>query len=644
MPAAPPKQPKLTALSRAAVKLVVLLGPSDGSAPTSANEVDFLVPTRIERSSGGGRVNSMSLNYLLAKDQEHVVDTLTPKAINRQVEIREVDSFGNAKRVLAWGKLAAQPIQIGESESVTWTVRIDKHHFGQPAGPTPYWRIIGFSTDVGDFDLPWIFNPEIDDQIKGNRSDKQKATANDCYTFFDAYAIDTAEGRAYHAQVPAKWRIFEAVHTLCWCLNPDETWIKNPTRADCSIDLAEVDSDHERLKNLTLPTNQYLPELLDALLNPFGCSWTIDIDIDPLTDQSVRRLRFFRRNIGTKRELFLQRPSENLDPTKSTVPDLNLNFDIATLSNKVIGCTSLIQREGTWPLYFGWPVSEDSLDRDTLETDSAAQKAHPHAGHKLVLNETGAWTNLRPEILFHTNLSHVLGDGTQLLPRARKFKPCLSRVVSGTTDQLESRGIWLEWKDPADGIWKKPKWSFSVLQLECGIWLETIPRELWDAIQDDPTTTGVRVTATIEGDTRTYAEAGPDVDSPNADEITLRLNLGDKFHDRAVDSSSIFYADRATADEANDLIALQAYVEQIRALEDAAELSCSAPLEGIDHPEYEIGDLITSINGRNLQLSRNNPALFTTERYLQIVGINYQLKDGQSMELLLESFDEERAL
>lgn len=643
MPAAPPKQPKLTALSRAAAKLVVLLGPDDGSAPTMANEVDFLVPLRIERSAGGSRVNSMALQYLLAKDQEHVIDTLTPKSVNRQVEIREVDAFGDAKRVLAWGKLAAQPIQIGESESVSWAVRIDKHHFGVPLGPAPYWLSAGFLDSVEDFDLPWVFNPEIDDQIKGNRSNMQSEDTAQRYAFFDAAVVDTSAGRVAHGQTVSKWRLFEAVHTLVWTLNPDETFIKNPTRADCSIELAEVDSEHERLKNLTLPVNQYLPELLDQLLEPFGCTWTIDITIDPVTDLSVRRFRFFRRNVGTKRELFLQRPGEDLDPTKSTVPDLSLNFDIAKLANKIIGCTSLIQREATWPLYFGWPVSEDSLDRDVLETDSAAQKAHPHAGHKLVLNETGAWTGLRPEIVGPRSLRNVLGTFT-LTARARKFKPCLSRVVSGETDKLESRGIWLEWLDPADNTWKKPKWSFSVLQLECGIWLETIPRELWDAIQDDPSTTGVRVTATLEGDTRTYAEVGPAADSPNADEIILRLNLGDKFHDRAVHSSSIFYTDRATADEASDQIAMQAYLAQVRGLEDAAELSCSAPLEGIDHPEYEIGDLITSVNGRNLKLSRNNPALFTTERFLQIVGINYELKDGQRMELLLESFDEERAL
>lgn len=642
MPAAPPKKPALTALSRAATKLVVWLGNSEGSAPSSVFESEELVPTRIERTAGGGRLNSMTLEYLLSKDQEHVVDKLSilPLSNNRQIEVREVDSIGRVRRVLAWGKLAAQPIHIGDTETVSFTVRIEKHHFGEPLGKTPWWNPI--TSAVVELDRPLIFNAEIDDKITLNRSDKEWTDRNDAYVFFDSAAINTAAARTTHGQTPAKWRLFQAVHTLCWLCNPDETFIINPTRADCSIQLGEIDADHERLKNLALESGKYLPELLDQLLEPFGCSWTIDIELDPDTDRSTRRFRFFRRNFGTEKELFLQRPGETLDPVKSNVPDLNLNYDIANLANRIIGCTSRKQREGTWPLYFGWPVSEDSLDRENLTTLSATAKAHPHAGHKLVLNESGAWTGLRPEITATTDLTAVF-DGDPTLPTCRKLKPCLSQVTDAASNQLESRGIWLEWLDPADATWKKPKWSFSVLQLECGIWLETIPEELWTAIQDDPTTTGVRVTATIEGDTRLYATAERDDESPNFDDITLWLNLSDKFHDRQVHTSSIFYSDAATADVTNDLIQLQAYVSQVRGLEDAAELSCSAILEGIDHPEYQIGDLITRVNGRNLELSRNNPGLFVDKRYLQIVGITYDLKDSQRMELLLESFDEESA-
>ncbi|MES2793203.1 MAG: hypothetical protein V4719_26575 [Planctomycetota bacterium] len=644
MPAAPKAPPKLTELSRAYTKLVVLLGDSSGGAPTSADEVDFLIPTRIERPAGSQRVAVMSLDYLLAKDQEHIVDTLTPKAINRQVEVREVDFLGKVSRVLFWGKLAAQPLTIGQTETLSWTVRIDKHLFGDPLGKIPFSENGFFTQYFYEVDHKLVFNPEIDDKIKGNRSNREWGARNDCYLFFDAASVDTAAARSHHMQTPTKWRLYEAVHTLIWLCNPSETFIKNPSRADCSVQLGEIDIDHERLKNLSLPAGRHLPELLDALLEPFGCSWTIDVDLDPETDRSVRRFRFFLRNRGIEKELYLQRPGETLDPAKTQVPDLSLNYDIANLANKIVGCTSLMEREATFELFFCWPVSEDSLDRTELEKDPAMAKAHPHAGHKLVLNENGAWNGLRPEIIPRSIMVMDIFDNRPTISTTRKFKPCLSQVVNGDSDRLESRGIWVEWKDPSDeGKWKKATWSFSVLQLECGIWFETIPKELWEAIQNDPSSTGVRVTATIVGDTKTYATAVRDETSPNADDVTLRLNLGDKFHDRQVHSTSIFHAARATADEAYDLIQLQAYVEQVRGLEDAADLSCSATLEGIDHPEYQIGDLITKVNGRNLTLSRNNPTLGVDERYLQVVGITYDLKDSQRMELLLESFDEEKA-
>jgi hypothetical protein len=643
MPAAPPK-PKPRSLSRAGVRLQIRLGDVDGSTPTADDEVTYLMPTRMELSATGGRVTTAVFDFDLGELNQHIVDTLAPKGVTRQIEVREVDVFGDFKRILCWGKLAAQPVEIGETERIQFVARIDKHLFGQPLSGTPFWSPRHNQQLL--LDRPLVFNPEIDEVILGNKSDKQWVTRNNAFVFFDVASVNNQAARTYHGQTPINWTIYEAVHVLCWLCNPDETYIKNPTATDCYIALSKMDPTRDLLKNVHIHRDRYLPQLLDELLTPYGASWTVDFTTDPATGNSVRKIRLFRRNFGTPKQLYLQRPGDKLDTAKSNVPQLSINYDVSNLANVVVGRTSRKQREGTFELVWAWPATEDSLERDAILTDADTKKLHPHAYHKFVLNESGAYIGLRTEITAIKDLtSHFDGDAT--LPTCRKFLPCLSRVIDdqSSADKLESRGIVVEWLDPGDSLWKTVDWGVSNLQQECGVWFDGVDQKFYDAIQQYNTQVKVRVTATIEGDLCTYSTAARLDESPNGDEIILPLNLGDKFHDKLLASSSI-YKTLNVADTADDKSRLSTYVTQIRAIEDSADLACSAILEGIDHPEYQIGDLITSVNGRNLKLNRNNASLLSPEKYLQVMGFTLNLPPGEDAkpqtELLLESFDEEQ--
>lgn len=638
MPAAPPVTTKL---SRKAPTLEVRLGPADGSAPTARDVVDFLQPSRIERSIGGTRLSAVTLKYDLGKTGERIVDTLVPKGITRQIEVRELDEEGNPIKLLLWGKLAAQPVAIdGKTQSIEYVVRIDKHLLGSPLIRTPFWNPI--DDTVADVDRKLVFNPEVDDKIVGNCSNKVDTARGSAYCFCDVLGPDTAAARTTHEQTLTKWKIFEAVHRVCWLLNGSETYVKNPTLDELQTAIGDLDlfgengSNTDKLRNLVLQPGEFLPELLDKLLLPFGAAWYIALEIGD-AGESIRRLKFFVRNKGAKKQLFLQR-SGTFDPAKSSLTKLGLKYDIASLANKIIGSSAVKQREITLELYKGWPVSEDSLDRNDLLNDAATKKAHPHAGRLWILNESGAYTGLRPEITTFTNLATYLGTPT--LPLARKFLPCLSRVTDAHTDKLESRGIVVEYWSVDEDKWKPLK-GFSNLLQQCGIWLDSIPVELWSGM-DTPDDVKVRVTATIEGDRRQQETAARVASSPNADDVPLYLPLDDKFHDKDVHSSSQFYADRANADTSTeDQAKLQAYIEKVRSIEDAAELSCSAEIEGIDHPEYQLGDLITRVNGLNIDLIRSTPVAGQEGQFLQIVGINLDVTN-QRTELLLETFDEEK--
>lgn len=638
MPAAPKKKTK--PLSRKTITLSTRVGGEDGSAPTAEDEVEWLRPLRIERSIGGSRVNVIQFAYDLGHTKEKIVDTLTPKGITRQIEVRELDKDGNSVRLLLWGKLASQPIEItGDTQSVSYVVRIDRHLLGVPLTRVPFWNAV--SGAVNDLDRPMIFNPMIDDIIWGNCSSDLDTSRGNAFAFADVLGPDTQAAADTHGQFLTKWLLADAAHRLCWLLNSAETYVKNPTLDELYKAFENLDSgtaDH-KLKNMTMTKGKYLPDLLDDLLTPFGAAWYVDLSIDD-AGLSVRRLKFFRRSIGTPKELYLQRDGK-LDPKKSSLTKLSLNYDIANLANKIIGRTSLKQVESTWELYKGWAEDGDGYNLEDLTDDAAIQKAFPHTGRKWVLNESGAWTGLRPEISALTNLAPLFSEAA--LPAARKFLPCISRFYDSSGDILESRGIVVEYSIDAGVTWLPvsalTNGSFSNLQIECGIWFETPPTELWAAMSS-PSNVKLRVTATVEGDRGVQCTATRQDTSPNADEVTLYLDLSDKFHHRRVAGASI-YSGNAGADTIDDTDALQEYVEAARSIEDAAELSCSAELDGIDHPEYQLGDLINRVNGVNLSLIRDNPAVGTQGKCLQIMGITLDIQK-QRTELLLETFDEEQ--
>lgn len=641
MPAAPNK--KTIKLDRKAPTLVVLFGPPDGSAPIAEDEVDWLHPIRIERSVGGSRVNAVTFEYDLGLVQEQIVDKLAPRGITRQVEIRELDAQGEPTRVLLWGKLAAQPISL-RNQSIQYHVRIDKHLLGIPLQKTPFFN--GVFSVPQDVLRPLVFNPEIDEIVYGNGTDKTDDLRGGMYLFCDVAGPDTAAARATSGVTATKWKIFEAAHLLCWLLNAEQKFVLNPSLEELAAALGSVDVNQEKLKNLQLSRGKYLPELLDELLTPFGCSWFVSLELDD-EGNSVRRLKFFVRNQGVPRELFLQRKSDSdtptkPDPAKSSLKDLGLKYDIVNIANRIVGTSSRRQVEITTQLFKGWPASQDGFDRETLKNNAEAQRLYPHAGRLFVFNESGAHTGLRPEIYLP---DMVVYFGRAVLPIARKFLPCISRLKDGVNDKLESRGYVVEWWDPNEEIWKPvsalTNGAYAVLQQECGIMFENIPEELWDALQDNPDNCRVRITATIEEDQGLEAIAERQDSSPNADDVTLYLDLSDKFHDRWVHVSSIFIAEIASADVTNDFAKLQEYVNKVREIEDAAEISCSAQLEGIDHPEYELGDLITSVNGINLNLIRDTPRVGVQGKFLQIVGIALDVK-AQTTDLMLETFDEER--
>ncbi|OGT59908.1 MAG: hypothetical protein A3E01_10720 [Gammaproteobacteria bacterium RIFCSPHIGHO2_12_FULL_63_22] len=645
MPSSPPRRRNAT-VTRPISQFVVLLGDAAGAAPTVDDETDDLTVLEISHTAGGGRIDSARLRYDLAKAEVRLVDTTVPVGHNRQVEIRRLDDDGEPTIVAFWGVIAAQQQGIGKDhETVELDVRVDKYLFGGPLVDIPFWEPI--AADFINAERPCVFNPEIDDETQANQSSKLQYGGNGAddeksfHIFLDPESIRTAPARDLQDATAATWTLAEAIMTLCWHLNPDETDIKNPQRTELLDELAGVGPAF--LRNQALEYGRHLPELLDDLLRPWGCSWYLAHTLNA-ADERETKIRFYQRGQGDLVSLKLQRPGEQIDATKTNIADLSVNYNIVELANKIIILGDFIEREFTQELVRGWPTADDSLDLFELERGLPTAAAKPFAFRKWVLNEAGDYNDTRAEITEHFDLESILEPPT--LIRRRKFLKCLSKHAD--TEEAESNGVRLDWwdqdvagatsaADPADPGWQKVKWPFSVLEKECGILFEgpTPPEPLHSL----GAAARLRVTATVIGDRRVKGEATRRDESPNGRDLTLVLDVKDKFHSRAIDGTSIFDG-QAEADIADDWTAAQTYAEKIRDLEDCATVSTQVTLDACDHAEYTIGKLIEKVDGRNLILDANKPQSGTPRR-LQIIGLVFKLDGQQRTELLLETYEPE---
>lgn len=637
----PAPNPGNLKLQRPRPRFAVLLG-QPGQPPTLDDQVDWLIPVSIERSAGGKQVDSMLFRYDLGKRNERIVDVTAPIGYDREVEVVELDEDGEIRRTVGWGKIGVQPTNISQGEeSLNLRVRMDHHLFGDVIVSTPYWDEI--DSDIKLLSRDWIFNPEIDEKVEPNRSSHQDEPDRDeAYLFVDPESLRTPGAESYQGQQAYLWDIPQAAHRLCWRGNRNEPHIKNPKRDE--IDTALAGLPQSLLQNHKIKTGLYLPKALDDLLDPYGCNWFVAHELDetdPDNPERIRKLRFFKDGQGTDRKFYMQRPGQRLEPPRTNVEALAMEYSIVDLANEIEGQSSLAERELTFPIFPLWPEADDSIDIDELRLGTETNKEKPNVGRKFGINTDGSYNELRSNT---PHVSDVMEDlrailGEECIPRRHVLKPCLSRVKN-EEGEFESRGYHVEWYNPdaEDGpTWEQVTCSIHRSDKEAVVFLgsEKVHEGIWTIIQDDPTSLQMRITCTFTSDLRVYKTATRQATSPNADTISLFLDLSDKFHDRRVDPTSIFFFDGSAEEVTNADTEMEPYLEHIRSIDDCAEVGVTASLEGLDRAEYEIGQVITDVEGRNLSLDAN-ASTSGTPRRLQILGITLDF-DANKTELKLET-------
>lgn len=645
MPASP--RPPADKLTRKADRYIVLLGDTDGNAPTVDDECRWLVPVSVSSSIIGERLDTITCRVDFGADgAKRLQDTTSPVEFHRQIEVRRLDDDGEPTEVVGWGMIASDGQSIGSEEGETVTARLDHFLFGDVLHDVPYWDPIAGA--VIKVHLPAVLNPTIDDKFEKNKSDRTNADADDSALFYHPESHRLSSSSDLQEQTAEEWNFKHAVHWLCWHLNPDETYITNPTIDELEVAFATT-AGFARIRNLDLKYGRSLPQLLHDLLTPFGFGCNLVHSLDG--EDRVTKFRFFERGKGQKVRLRMQRIGETISPSRKTnVSDFKLDYDIAKLSNEIIGHGAFKLYEGTFQLVPGWDPSHDDENMEDLETGQAQAVEKRPIGRKFVANEAGDYTDLR-EWIERLDLDDIFG--TDYVIRRRRFRPCLSTHESG--DEDTSNGYVVEWwdedqedatnpEDDFDTGWVRVKDPFQVLEKECGILFTrpTPPGEFLQKLVDETDlavkSLYLRITCSIESDKRLSHTATKRASSPNAEIVPLYLDLHDRFKLREVDSTSIFVA--TAADTQDDQTKLETYLEKVRDNNDQGEVSLSVKLLTSNHPEYKIGQLIEKVEGRNLTFNAN--AASSTPRELQIVGINLYVDSEQRTELLVESFELER--
>ena len=167
----------------------------------------------------------------------------------------------------------------------------------------------------------------------------------------------------------------------------------------------------------------------------------------------------------------------------------------------------------------------------------------------------------------------------------------------------------------------------------------TIPPEVAEAKGDFR----LRITCSIEADEhlKHFADRLPTSLQPATAAVVIEA--AERFQYAQVAETSKFYKQlhgskaelnaELYADERDDTDAIQEYAEYLRERLDHLDVSGSAVIGGFDLGDYELGDVVTKIEGREIRFDATTKP---DGSYPQIVGLVYHF-ESQMRELIFET-------
>lgn len=636
-----------------------------GSIPMDGDEKPEYRLQSIRRGAGGQRLDTAVFDFATT---EVIQDIATPIDYRETIDViaspkakDEGDEDDIPPDIIFRGEMGLPRLSLTEDgrQSVEATARVEQWHFGEPIRG---WRAMIYDNDLATQVYRTIeedirFNPRIDGRVLPNQADwyidVDVAVGSKWYVWLDPESVRSDNAETSIGQTASNWTLATAVYTLCYWLNPDETYILNPDYKALNDTLGGAPD----LKDWTIRRGLYLPQALDEILTPHGYSWYVKHGVNA-DGEYTRRIVVFQRGDGTEKTIKLAENGADRDFNTSNLATLDCTWNIADGANIVEAYGSFLEVEGTFELQRSWAAADDALTVLELEKDGDGSKyeAYPDVWRKWVLNEAGDYTATRTgNTLFDINTIEETdgGDlalGDQNIFRRRRFYPPLTKAPDdGRRDYLveylaeaEVYGELDEWRN----VLTLPDAHYSILDRECGIIFtgQKPPEE----IVRRGANARIRITACLRGDQRLSYTATKTAVSPNGADIRLIVNAENRYHKRVrIEDTDATYCSRYAdenlyddgvvpdADTADDTTAIESFAVRMRNLEQSARIAPVVTLQGY-HPEFEIGDLITEIEGRGLSFNQNAEDN-ATKKYPQVMEIEYT---QDATKLTLKTFED----
>jgi hypothetical protein len=592
---------------------VTLLGPTSGAAPAVTDIFDNCHAMIVVQSAGGSRLDFCELRWVLS---DFLVDRTQPASFQRMVSVVMPDA---AKTRLSLGDYVQEIEAVRNGgDTLTASAQLRAYHFGYPVrGYIVKNKLNGAESRIEN-DV--VFNPMVDDKTLFNMSSIVTSVDGlNSFLWIHPESCQTESSEAFNESTADEWILQYAVESLCDLLNPDQTYIRNPTTQDRTLL-----SDSPPLRDVTIPLGARLPEALDRLLIPFGYNWYVKYDTG--TEKPI--IKLFKIGSGDEKQLYLQRPDSILDLNFSNCNQYEVSRSVGDSFNQVRVLGDLEKYEMTLPLLPGWPSNQDSQSASDLDkTDTGSDYVENElAWRQWVANEAGDLDETRSFGSLEFTVPQLQDVFMTYLPHRRNIEDPLTYVGG---DEKQRRPILMEYSTDAGTTWTPvpEKWPIKLLPDQIGVLFDgdQPPDELVTA----STSARLRITGTVTGDGRIEGLAEKEDFAANGRVFEQVLLADDKFFLRkrltVGDYASTIAQYNNSGDEVDDTDKIKDYAEKIRDRNHHAEVDAEFRLPGL-HLYYEIGDLITKIDGRdiNLDAASVDAPVF---RYPQIVERRFEFKD-----------------
>lgn len=614
-------------------EMKVYIGSGDAAPPDSSPTVfSNVYCSRVVQSASGSRLDYAELTWALT---DHLINRTQPANFARMIDVRLPVSPTELK--LHRGDYVRESMRLDPTEeSLTAQSQMRPYHFGEPATAYKVWHEPLNSVRQIQDDI--VFNPTVDGQTQFNRSSKSETATmgptdpNTIYLWAHPELADATYSQTYNDQTRSEWTMQEAVKSLCYLLNPSQTFIYNPSNSELA---AIFTSATIPIRDIRIPLGTHLPQALDALLIPHGFNWYLNY-----TTATKPTIKLFKIGAGAQKTLKLQMPGGVLDLTLSNVNKLSVDSNIADSFNQVTVLGDYKRYEVTLPLHAAWSYAVDAYEPYRLAQDGPDYEENQSAWRLWIANEAG---DLDTTVSRFGQLPAVpeFWDDiplTYFTPHRRTIDDPITMIpsdpasASGPTDnRLQRIPVLLEYSIDGGTTWKPAEdgWSYKVCPDQIGVYFDghDIPVELYEAGNNHR----LRLTGTIASDQRlSYTAYKSATNAVNGRVFAKVYTQPDKFQYiqqlTAGTLASRFAGTDYPADERNDTTAIQSYAEKLRDQNQFADLSCEFRLPGW-HDEYKIGDLLTEVDGRELSLNAA-PSGSTVQRYVQIVERRFEMGSG----------------